>query len=70
MQVKLLTSIAGLNFAAHYGDTAELPDNDARRLIARGLAEPLTETAQGPGGREVAAQRVRKPRRIIGKVMA
>lgn len=76
MRVKLLTSMAGHRFEAHYGQELNLPDADARRLIARGQAAAvapvspgLVETAAAVAP-EVAAQRVRKPRRLFGKAVA
>jgi hypothetical protein len=40
MRVKLLTSMAGDGFAYRYGEVADVSDEDAKRLIERGLAVP------------------------------
>lgn len=39
MRVRLLTSLSDLRRAYQHGDTVDLADADARRLIDRGLAE-------------------------------
>lgn len=45
MKIKLLTSIAGNNFSFAYGEiTEEIPQDEAKRLVEKGLAE-LVKTA-------------------------
>lgn len=45
MKVRLLTGIAGVNFAFSPGATAEFPDDEARRLIEAGFAELVRDTS-------------------------
>jgi len=40
-QVKLLTSMAGINFSHNRGDIIDVNEAEAARFIAAGIAEPL-----------------------------
>ena len=42
MKVKLLTSMAGADFSHEAGAVVDLPDDEAKRFLAAGLAEPAT----------------------------
>jgi len=44
-QVRLLTSMAGIDFSHNRGDVIDCNDAEAQRFIAAGIAEPV-ETAQ------------------------
>lgn len=61
MKVRLLVGLAGADYSYRAGDVADLPEGDALRLLATGLAEdppapkpsarkrqPRTETATAP----------------------
>ena len=41
MRIKMLTSIAGQNFSLSPGDEADFSDDEAKRLIQAGYAEPV-----------------------------
>lgn len=41
VQVKLLTSRAGVNFAQNVGDVVDVTANEAERMIAAGQAVPF-----------------------------
>lgn len=44
MKLKLLTSMAGVNFSHNAGDIIELTNPDAiKRYIERGIAEPVED---------------------------
>jgi len=64
MRVELLTVYSTLRRAYQPGETLDLPDDEAIRLIERNLARPLraepTETAVRPRA-ERAVQRGRTP---------
>lgn len=57
MKVRMLTSMAGVNFAYQHGSVQDLPDALARRLIERKQAEPLVAVTGQPvaQGLETAA---------------
>lgn len=42
-KVKLLTSMAGVDFSHNAGDVIECNDAEAKRFIAAGIAEPVKE---------------------------
>jgi hypothetical protein len=45
MKLKLLQSMAGIEFSHNRGDIIEVANNDeAQRYIERGIAEPVEET--------------------------
>jgi len=66
MKVKLLTSVAGPGHSHGYGEEVDMKDADARRLIERGLAQPVrqrameTATDHAAGAAETTATRARK----------
>lgn len=43
MKVKLLISRAGPSLSQNYGDVVEVGDEEGKRLIAAGKAEPVAE---------------------------
>lgn len=43
MKIKLLTSLAGVDFSYAAGDVVELSEDDSQRLIERGLAEVVAK---------------------------
>lgn len=43
-KVRLLTSMAGINFSHNAGDVIDCNEAEARRFIEGGIAEPLSET--------------------------
>ncbi len=43
MLIQFESSIAGQNFEHHAGDICEWPDDDAKRLIAAGIAIEVTD---------------------------
>lgn len=57
MQVRLLTSMVGLNMSVQYGDIVDFPDATAKRLIERGLAEPVATIAEDIESQEAAGQK-------------
>jgi hypothetical protein len=66
MKVKFLKSIAGDRFAYDVDEIADVPDGDAVKWIASGVAEGLPgdpSTGSGPGGRQAAA--IRPPERAV-----
>lgn len=71
MRVKMLTSIAGLTFVHHQGDVIDLPERDARVLVARGSAEPVcpVETAALVTPEVAASRSKRSKRALFGRVM-
>ena len=42
MQVKLLTSMAGINFSHNAGDVIDCNEAEAKRFIEAGIAEPVS----------------------------
>jgi hypothetical protein len=46
MKVRFKTSIAGAFWSFGAGEAGELPDDEAERLIAAGIAEPIVEPQQ------------------------
>jgi hypothetical protein len=40
-KVKLLTSMAGINFSHNAGDLIDCNDAEAKRYVAAGIAEPV-----------------------------
>lgn len=66
MRVKMLVSLTGTRNGVDWpprGATVDLPDAEARDLVAGGLAAlPVVETATAPGAPETAAMTT-KPRR-------
>lgn len=57
MQVRLLTSMVGLNINAQHGDIVDFPDETAKRLVERGLAEPVVPTAENIESQEAAGRK-------------
>lgn len=45
MKVKLLTSRAGIDFAQDAGDVIEVSNDEAKRLLESGQAEPVAKKA-------------------------
>lgn len=45
-KVKLLTSMAGINFSHNAGDVIDCNEAEAVRFIAGGIAEPINVPAQ------------------------
>lgn len=58
MQVRLLTSMVGPNMSAQYGDIVDFSDATAKRLIERGLAEPVAPIAEDIESQEAAGQKL------------
>ncbi len=46
MKVKMLTSMAGLNFSRAAGEIHEIEDEEAAKLCARGAAEPVDKAGE------------------------
>ena len=44
MKVKLLTSMAGIDFSHNAGDIIDCNEEEAKRFIESGTAEPVTAT--------------------------
>ena len=57
MQVRLLTSMAGPNMSAQYGDIVDFPDATAKRLIEQGLAEPVALIVEDIESQEASGQK-------------
>lgn len=55
MLVRMLTSVAGHNWSARFGDEVEMPPAEARRFIQKGYAEKAvtgaSENAMRPKAR-------------------
>lgn len=69
MKIKLLTGIAGVNFAHDADEIVDLPERDALVLVARGSAVRLDATPVEAAVRvapEVAAGRGRGRRLLAG----
>lgn len=61
MKVRMLTSAAGQNWSAHFGDEIEMPTAEARRFIKARLAEKVKPEAAVAGASENAMRpRARK----------
>lgn len=45
-KVKLLTSIAGIDFSHNQGDEIDCNDAEAKRYIEAGIAEPISAPAK------------------------
>lgn len=58
MKVRLLTSMAGIDFSHNQGDEIDCNEAEAKRFIEAGIAEPITAAPQRE--RAVAKPRTRK----------
>lgn len=58
MKIRFKSSMAGPFNAYHDGDEVDMPEAAARKLIARGIAEPVTAE---PGRQEAEEQKVVRP---------
>jgi hypothetical protein len=56
-KVKLLTSMAGIDFSHNAGDIIDCNDAEAVRFIANGIAEPVEK-------RETAVKKTRKRKAV------
>lgn len=57
MQVRLLTSMVGLNINAQHGDIVDFPDETAKRLVERGLAEPVAPPVEDIKSQKAGGQK-------------
>ena len=61
MKLKLLQSMAGIDFSHNVGDIIEVGDADAvKRYIERGIAEPVAETKKQTATKKVATTKATK----------
>lgn len=58
MKVRLLTSMAGIDFSHNQGDEIDCNEAEAKRFIEAGIAEPVTAAPKVE--RAVAKPRTRK----------
>ena len=58
MKVRLLTSMAGIDFSHNQGDEIDCNEAEAKRFIEAGIAEPITVAPKVE--RAVAKPRTRK----------
>ena len=58
MKVRLLTSMAGIDFSHNQGDEIDCNEAEAKRFIEAGIAEPITSAPKVE--RAVAKPRTRK----------
>lgn len=58
MKVRLLTSMAGIDFSHNQGDEIDCNEAEAKRFIEAGIAEPITAATKVE--RAVAKPRTRK----------
>ena len=56
MRVRMLTAIAGADISASYGEEIDVDDADGNRLVAGGLAEPVTP-AKKPAKKKATAKK-------------
>ncbi len=54
MRVRIRVTLAGPRIVYHAGETYEVDDENARRLIAAGFAEPVEDAPQRPRRRRGA----------------
>lgn len=75
MKIRMLVAMSGTRNGARWpalGDTASLPDAEAARLVASGLAEPVddtapVETATAPPAEVTAPPAAKPPARRRGR---
>ena len=48
MKIRMLTSIAGPEFVLNIGDVTDFPEEQAKRLIHKGFAEPTRAAKKFP----------------------
>jgi len=59
-KVKLLTSMAGIDFSHNVGDVIDCNDAEAKRFIEAGIAEPVTAAKKEKAVKEVVTRKAVK----------
>ena len=62
MKVKLLTSMAGIDFSHNAGDTIDCNDEEAKRFIEGGIAEPIVTPKTERSVKKTATKKAVKDR--------
>ena len=64
MRIKMLTAVAGIRWSASAGDVIDMDDATAKRLIAKGAAEPVPAEYVTP---EPETAEIRPPEQAVAR---